>query len=466
MPLELTGDGLFLHLWRENTRGERVYPCVMTKGGHSGLQVTLTTRREDYHAVSLETLLGYLAAGKLDGVGRIQMKPRHGGTAHGFSIDSAGRSSELQEELRRRAVAFKAVDSKPHPDPTTPMPISFAEIVQELNRRATSHRIGFLQDIRRAVTGRRAPTRVLFDSRSTFPDYAYDFGGRTGLQFNVALEHLDGMTYLRHGVAFSLEPSQTLPRIEPLVPKVARFNEFFRVHPDEFADMMLWNYRNGIRSQNQPPAPIPDPWVRVNVFICLGKLQHVEEVDYDEILSDFDRLLPLYEFVEGSAAFPAVSTSEAGFRFRAGCRLKPTRTGKTQAERQLDVTLRHNELQSALYELLSSEYGPDSVGTEIPSGSAARVDVVLRLPETYWFYEIKTAGSARACIREALAQLLEYSYWPGAPGAERLVIVGEPELDSEAAAYIVFLRTQFGLPVDYQQILLASRSLGEEVNVA
>lgn len=44
MPLELTGDGLFLHLWRENTRGERVYPCVMTRGGHTGLQATLTTR--------------------------------------------------------------------------------------------------------------------------------------------------------------------------------------------------------------------------------------------------------------------------------------------------------------------------------------------------------------------------------------------------------------------------------------
>jgi hypothetical protein len=40
------------------------------------------------------------------------------------------------------------------------------------------------------------------------------------------------------------------------------------------------------------------------------------------------------------------------------------------------------------------------------------MDVVVRLGIRYWFYEIKTALSARACIREALAQLLEYSYWP------------------------------------------------------
>lgn len=67
--------------------------------------------------------------------------------------------------------------------------------------------------------------------------------------------------------------------------------------------------------------------------------------------------------------------------------------------------------------------------------------------------------SARGCIREALAQLLEYSFWPGAQVAEKLVIVGEPALDSESKRYIGVLRKEFLLPIEYQQFDLASGTI-------
>lgn len=81
--------------------------------------------------------------------------------------------------------------------------------------------------------------------------------------------------------------------------------------------------------------------------------------------------------------------------------------------------------------------------------------------DRYWFYEIKTALSARACIREALAQLLEYSYWPRAQEAERLIIVGEPALDAEASAFLDRLRERFAVPIYYQQFLMDRGSLVE-----
>ncbi|MGC1784471.1 MAG: hypothetical protein WA708_18245 [Acidobacteriaceae bacterium] len=77
----------------------------------------------------------------------------------------------------------------------------------------------------------------------------------------------------------------------------------------------------------------------------------------------------------------------------------------------------------------------------------------------YAYFEIKTGLSAQSCIREALGQLLEYSYWPGAEKATRLVIVGEPPFDKKAKAYLETLRKQFSLPLEYRQFDMYLRRL-------
>jgi len=115
----------------------------------------------------------------------------------------------------------------------------------------------------------------------------------------------------------------------------------------------------------------------------------------------------------------------------------------------------------ALHNYMAAQQGADSVGAEQSTGAGTRVDLVVRIGSSYRFYEIKTAMSARACIREALAQLLEYSFWPGAQEAERLVIVGEPELDADAAVFLSRIRERFSLPVYYQQFDFAKEALIE-----
>jgi hypothetical protein len=316
--------------------------------------------------------------------------------------------------------------------------------------------------LRRELHGRdRAPTQHLFDSRTIFDEYAFHVGGRTELQFNIGLESVEGQECLRHGVAFSLELNRNLPKIDLLVPKVARFNEFLRVYADELSDLRMWHHFAGRRSTINPPAVIPPEIVRPGVFIFLGRLQPSAQPDIGLILDDFDRLLPLYRFVEGEGAFPAISELAGAFHFSPGCSVKPSATNVSVAARQLDVFLRHNELEAALFNYLHMRHGPESVATEQATGIGTRVDVVVRLGDRYWFYEIKTALSARACIREALAQLLEYSYWPGAQEAERLIIVGEPSLDVEASAFLHRLRKQFAVPVYYQQFVMDTGNLVE-----
>jgi len=83
---------------------------------------------------------------------------------------------------------------------------------------------------------------------------------------------------------------------------------------------------------------------------------------------------------------------------------------------------------------------------------ATSVDVVVKRNNGYWYYEIKTSKSPRACLREALGQLLEYSFWPGAQEANRLVVAGETAIDKEGEEYIKRLKERFSLPIEYEQI--------------
>ncbi|GAG10664.1 unnamed protein product, partial [marine sediment metagenome] len=149
---------------------------------------------------------------------------------------------------------------------------------------------------------------------------------------------------------------------------------------------------------------------------------------------------------------PISMPAEAPFSFLPGCSVKSQATIATLAQTELDVTLRQNVLQEALYQRLASQFGAENVGTELASGAGTSVDVVVRRPDGYWFYEIKTAHSPRACIREALGQLLEYAFWPGGQEASRLTVVGESPLDQDGEEYLQQLGNRFSLPIYYEQI--------------
>jgi len=192
--------------------------------------------------------------------------------------------------------------------------------------------------------------------------------------------------------------------------------------------------------------------VKKGVFVFLGKRFPIEQLDYERILTDFDRLLPLYRYVESSGSLqPTLVSDDVPFSFTPGCTFKLAQTTRV-AQDSIDVTLRHNVMQAALCEKLVSKYGKGNVATEHSSGVGTRVDVVVQHSDSFWFYEIKTYHSPRACIREAIGQLLEYSYWPKAKEATRLIVVGETPLDPEGEAYLSLLNTRFSLPVEYEHI--------------
>lgn len=334
------------------------------------------------------------------------------------------------------------------------MSLDIHGIADKLNDLAPPHPIGKLQYIRTQLKKlNRRPGDKIFSTQTTSDDWAFHHGGRTELQFNIGYADGDKDDELRHGVAFSFELSQTLKSIDVLVPKVKFFNDFMELNAGEFSDMRMWHYDDG-RSVDRPPGPIPSGLVTEGVFVFLGNRQSSKRIDYEMILDDFDRLLPLYRYVESRGTTAPVPLPKSGFNFKAGASKKVKTAKATLPEKELDLDLRHNLLQEALYQRLASKHGKENVRTEQPSGVGTLIDIVVEMKDEYWFYEIKTALTPRACLREAIGQLLEYGFWPGAQEPVRFIVVGECPLDQDGQEYLSRLRKRFSLPIEYKAIAI------------
>jgi hypothetical protein len=333
----------------------------------------------------------------------------------------------------------------------------FRLIISELNLQARKHSIAKFREIRKKLKSlSKLPPKDIFTKRTTFDSYAFHDGGRKELQLNVGIERLNGNEELRYGIAFSFETSRSFPNIKDLFPKVKRFNEFLQLYPEKYADMRMWHYtKKEVRSSDYMPTSIPHELVTKQVFVFLGKRISFDEIDYELMLNEMYRLLPLYQYVEGVGnTLPA---TKAPFEFRPGfTTAKKTTSVVSQAQKELDINLRHNLVQEELCRKLSEKYGTENVQGENPSG----IDIVVRQNDEYWFYEIKTSDSPRICIRQALGQLLEYAFWSGEQNATRLIVVGEAALDEEGTKYLITLKKLFSLPIEYEQIVIKSDSAG------
>jgi hypothetical protein len=322
-------------------------------------------------------------------------------------------------------------------------------LANSLNAESGSYAIGNLQALRKEIKGfTRRPGSSIFSDQTITDDWAFHHGGRAELQFNIG--HDSGGDEVRHGIAFSFETSQTLPNIEVLRPKVRLFNEFLELYPDKYAHMRMWYWDENGRSDDQMPSSIPSERIKNGVFVFLGLIQPTKNVNAHKILRDFDDLLPLYTYVESDGTTQPVDVLKPKpFKFVHGCTVKKLKTSAKSKSDPVNVSLRHNAMQLALYKLLCDKHGKKNVGTELATGNGTRVDVVLKQVDKYWFYEIKTYHSPRACIRDAIGQLLEYSHWPNGLSAGRLVVVGENKLDADGKQYLADLRSLYSLPIDY-----------------
>ena len=231
-----------------------------------------------------------------------------------------------------------------------------AKIIQKINSYAKSYDLGELQKIRKEIIGlKRLPSQEIFTSATIFDDWAFHYGGRKELQFNVGLELIANINYIRFGVAFSLERSQSLQSIDILIPKIALFNDVMQSNSENFADMRMWHYQ-GERSSDYLPSPISPELVTEGVFIFLGVKQPVEDLDYDLAVKVMNRLLPLYLYTETDGRIERKKSSQDtwSFNFKPGCTSKASSTSTDLFQKQLSIGLRHNDIQEALEAVLKN----------------------------------------------------------------------------------------------------------------
>lgn len=197
----------------------------------------------------------------------------------------------------------------------------------------------------------------------------------------------------------------------------------------------------------------------IDESIALGfhKLFSVSETEFRAWLSSgaLTDLHESQEAIEDSDFFFGADDkpSSLSFTFHAGHSNKKTGTVKVMSsQRESTATLLHNEIQNSLYAELVEQYGKECVGTEIDTGQGTAIDIVVKTDKFCWFYEIKTGPSVRACIRQAIPQLLEYAYWHGKDDrADRLIIVSPLPITQEADTFLTFLREKFQLDIYYQE---------------
>lgn len=138
---------------------------------------------------------------------------------------------------------------------------------------------------------------------------------------------------------------------------------------------------------------------------------------------------------------------------------------RTQQHRVIELDNKHCKISDRLTLHLEGQYQSHNVQINKPTGCKIRtlIDIYVNDNGNRVFYEIKALNSARASIREAMGQLMEYSMWSERKDANKMIIVTDLLEDSEEGIkYIKHIRETYNIPVYYQIFDLKTDLLSNE----
>lgn len=168
-----------------------------------------------------------------------------------------------------------------------------------------------------------------------------------------------------------------------------------------------------------------------------------------------------YYNLKNKNGIPA-GVGKTDFIFVPGGIKKKGKATVTYREQVKEIDLVHNQIQDIVYGILAKIHGEDNVSCELNTGHGTKIDIAVKAAGSYIFYELKTANTAKGCIREALSQLLEYAYYPSNERASKLVVVAPVNLSQDSKSYLGKLRKLFNIPIFYQRFDLEQNILGQE----
>jgi hypothetical protein len=144
-------------------------------------------------------------------------------------------------------------------------------------------------------------------------------------------------------------------------------------------------------------------------------------------------------------------TTDTKFVFSPKTSDKKETTIRNYKEHKNNIDLFHNKISDAISKQFVDIYGEQNVSNEQSTGYGTKIDLVVKDNELMKFYEIKTSLSIKLCVRDAFAQLIEYSYFPNNNIADELIVVSPNEMNTETQKYLNHLRNTFSIPIYYQR---------------
>lgn len=207
-----------------------------------------------------------------------------------------------------------------------------------------------------------------------------------------------------------------------------------------------WLFNVRFRPEDATVIDPPVPFVKVPREITRYSRYQLVEAHDGEL-----ELLPADNFREGK---PDLPEDDLGRKVR---RLSQTVT----------VDLQERRLQKRLMLLLREQFGKNNVKREGGFGFAP-FDLVVTHGQRTILIELKAYADAKRAIREALGQILEYTFFYSTMSNHArkidLFIVAPAPMNDAVSDYMNLLRTRFAIPVHYCSFTLADTLPGIFVN--
>ncbi len=154
-------------------------------------------------------------------------------------------------------------------------------------------------------------------------------------------------------------------------------------------------------------------------------------------IEDEDRIGLIFGQYAESARVAASETAKASD--------KATHISEVAARGAYLMNRAHNALQNELRKLLVAQYGEAAVKQE-----EGYVDLKVQLPHKTLLFEVKSSRSPVSCIREAIGQLLHYSWSLRLSGkAVAYVVVGPSLANHEDVVFLNHVATEAKLQLIY-----------------
>jgi hypothetical protein len=194
-------------------------------------------------------------------------------------------------------------------------------------------------------------------------------------------------------------------------------------------------------------------WKGSGLFNIRFKPEDFEEYPKNTYVSKDDNSISSYHYVLLHVIKePKIEVAADGEFILGRCNPDGRFTGKTiikkYEERLIEYPALHHQISKELEKILKNDY--DNVYPEHQTGFGTSVDIVAVKGKQTHFFEIKTYNDVRTCLRQAIGQLLEYSYFPDKQIADELIIVTQHLLqDRNTLNYVKHLKKHLGLPLRY-----------------